>query len=195
MADPDGVVGEVIWKWERYRGSSPLSQSWRAIGGTESSAYVPVDADVGYLRVTASYTDGHGPDNTTQAISEGRVMEFAGPAFPDAPNGVFERTVVENTGEGEAVGAPVAATGPDGGSLTYALGGLAVSLFVIDADTGQIRVGVGTALDYEVDQNVYKVTVTATDSSGVSATVAVTIRVTDVDLPGIANDYDADDNE
>ena len=142
---------------------------------------MPVDADVGYLRVTASYTDGHGPDNTTQAISEGRVMEFAGPAFPDAPNGVFERTMAENTGE--AVGAPVAATGPDGGWLTYALGGLAVSLFVIDADTGQIRVGAGTALDYEVDKNVYE------------ATVAVTIKVTDVDLPGIANDYDADDNE
>ena len=122
-------------------------------------------------------------------------MEFAGPVFPDAPNGVFERTMAENTGEGEAVGAPVAATGPDGGWLTYVLGGLAVSLFVIDADTGQIRVGAGTALDYEVDKNVYEATVAVTDSSGVSATVAVTIKVTDVDLPGIANDYDADDNE
>ena len=38
-------------------------------------------------------------------------------------------------------------------------------------------------------------TVTAADSSGASTTVAVTITVTDVDLPGMANDYDADKNE
>ena len=56
-------------------------------------------------------------------------------------------------------------------------------------------VGARTALDYEVDKNVYEVTVTAADSSGTSVTVAVTITVTDVDLPGIASDYDADNNE
>ena len=38
-------------------------------------------------------------------------------------------------------------------------------------------------------------TVTATDSSGASATVAVIITMTNVDLPHIANDYDADKNE
>ena len=152
-----------------------------------------MDADLGYyLRVTASYEDGHSPDKSRQAISEGRVMEFTGPVFPDA-DGVFERSVAENTGEGEAVGAPVAATSPDGGALTYALGGADAALFVIDAGTGQIRVG--TALDYEADENVYEVIVTATDSSGASATVAVTITVTNVELPGMANDYDADKNE
>ena len=196
LTDPDGVVGEVVWKWERSRDGNPWSSSWRAIGGAESAAYAPVEADVGYyLRVTASYEDGHGPDKSRQAISEGRVEEFTGPVFSDAPDGVLERSVEENTGEGEAVGAPVAATSPDGGALTYALGGADAALFAIDADTGQIRVGAGTALDYEADENVYEVTVTATDSSGASATVAVTVTVTDVDLPGVANDYDADDNE
>ena len=196
LTDPDGLVGEVVWKWERSLNRDLQSNSWRAIRGAESSAYTPVDADLGYyLRVTATYADGHGPDKSMQAISEGCVMENVGPVFPNAANGVFERSVAENTGAGEAVGAPVVATSPDGGALTYTLGGADAALFAIDAGTGQIRVGVGTALDYEADENVYEVTVTATDSSGASATVAVTVTVTDVDLPGVANDYDADDNE
>ena len=48
LTDPDGVVGEVAWKWERSRDGNPWSSSWRGIGGAESSAYEPVDADVGY---------------------------------------------------------------------------------------------------------------------------------------------------
>ena len=196
LTDPDGVVGEVVWKWERSRDGNPWSSSWRAIAGAESSAYAPVEADVGYyLRVTASYEDGHGPDKSRQAIPEGRVMEFMGPVFSDAPAGVFERSVAENTGEGGTVGAPVAATSPSGGALTYTLGGADAALFAIDAGTGQIRLGAGTALDHEGDRNVYEVTVTATDSSGESATVAVTITVTDVDLPGVANDYDVNGDE
>ncbi len=192
LTDPDGVVGEVVWKWERSRDSSRWSNSWRTIGGSESSAYAPAEADVGYyLRVTASYEDGHGPDKTRQAISGASVEEFTGPVFSDVPSGVFERSVAENTGEGEAVGAPVSAASPNGGALTYTLGGADAALFAIDAGTGQIRVGAGTALDYEADKNVYEVTVAATDSSGVSATVAVTIRVTDVDL----GPHDMDTNE
>ena len=196
LTDPDGVVGEVVWKWERSRDSSRWSNSWRTIGGSESSAYAPAEADVGYyLRVTASYEDGHGPDKSRQAISEGRVMEFTGPVFAGAPAGVLERSAAEDMGAGEAVGAPVSAASPNGGALTYALGGADAALFVIDAGTGQIRVGAGTALDYETDRNVYEVTVTATDSSGASATIVVTITVTNVDLPGMANDYDVDNNE
>ena len=125
------MVGEAVWKWERSREGNPGSFSWRAIGGAEPAAYAPVEADVGYyLRVTASYEDGHAPDKSGQAISEGRVIEF--------------------TGEGD----PVAATSPDGGALTYALGGADAALFTIDADTGQIGVGAGTALDYEAEKNV-----------------------------------------
>ena len=37
LTDPDGVVGEVVWKWERSRDGNPWSSSWRAIGGAESS--------------------------------------------------------------------------------------------------------------------------------------------------------------
>ncbi len=37
--------------------------------------------------------------------------------------------------------------------------------------------------------------VTANDSSGASTTVVVTITVTNVELPDMASDYDADNNE
>ncbi len=192
LTDPDGIVGEVVWQWERSRDGNPWSNSWRTISGAESAAYAPVEADLGYyLRVTASYADGHGPDKIRQAISGAAVMENTGPVFSDAPNGVFEASVAENTGEGEAVGDPVAATSPDSGALTYVLGGADAALFAIDEQTGQIRVGAGTALDYEADRNVYEATVTAADSSGLSATVAVIISVTDVDL----GPYDVDKNE
>ena len=188
LTDPDGGLDGVVWLWER----SADQADWIEIDGAVSDVYTPAIGDLSsYLRVTASYEDGHGPDKTRQAISEGRVIEFAGLVFPDALNGVLERSVAEKTDTGGAVGDPVAATSPDGGALTYALAGADAALFAIDAGTGQIRVGAGTALDYEAEKNIYAVDVIATDSSGASATVAVTITVTDVDL----GRYDADGNE
>ena len=104
--------------------------------------------------------------------------------------------MAENTNVGEAVGAPIAATDAEDDALTYALGGADAALFAIDPDTGQIRVGAGTTLDYEADKNIYEVTVTATDSLGASTTVAVTIAVTNVGLGSPLGDaYDADGNE
>ena len=116
------------------------------------------------------------------------VVEAAGPVFPVA--GPVERRVAENASAGDAVGAPVSATTIAGGVLVYTLGGPDAAFFAIDAATGQIRVGAGTALDYEGDQRVYQVEVATEDSSGFAA-VTVNVRVTDVDL----GPYDADDNE
>ena len=105
------------------------------------------------------------------------------------------RWIAENTPANVAIGAPLTATDPEGNTLTYALSGPDAALFTIDERTGRIRVGAGTMLDYEADQNVYAVTVTAVDASGARAAVTVTIRVTNVELPGKGNDYDADHNE
>ena len=55
-------------------------------------------------------------------------------------------------------------------------------------DTGQIEVGDGTELDYET-QTTYEVMVMAEDSFGASATIMVTITVTDMDeAPDLSGD-------
>ena len=68
-----------------------------------------------------------------------------------------------------------------GDDLTYTLGGPDASSFNISSETeteGQITVGAGTKLDYETKAT-YMVTVIATDSFGASASIDVTINVTD----------------
>ena len=107
------------------------------------------------------------------------------------------RSVAENTPAGGTVGDPVAATDDDD-ALAYTLAGPAAALFEVVTDTGQIRVGATTTLDFEDSDNPdheYQVTVTATDPSGASATVTVTIAVTDLRLGEPGDTYDTDHNE
>ena len=107
---------------------------------------------------------------------------------PDTP-GVQDteatRRVQENSPEGAAVGPRITAT--NDGKLTYTLEGTDAALFTIDNDdpaitdddedeSGQIRVGKGTNLDYETRKS-YRVTVKATDTALASDTIAVTINV------------------
>ena len=97
------------------------------------------------------------------------------------------RSVQENTSTGTAFGDPVAATGAD--SLTYSLGGTNSTDFTIDTTTGQLSTE--AALDYE-SQTSYSVTITADDGHEGSASIDVTINVTNVDEPGVVTVLDAD---
>ena len=78
------------------------------------------------------------------------------------------------------VGGVVMATDPDPNAdpLTYTLEGTDASKFRV-RDNGQIEVGAGTKLDYET-KTTYMVTVMAEDSFGDSASIMVTITVTDL---------------
>ena len=105
MIDPDGIVSGPTWKWEI---SSDGSSNWAAITGGTTASYTPVAQDVGkFLRVTASYSDGEGINKTAQAAAPNAVQDVpatnAAPEFPSSENGT--RTVAENTGAGENVGA------------------------------------------------------------------------------------------
>ena len=93
------------------------------------------------------------------------------------------RSVDENSASGANVGARVTASDPDGDSLTYTLAGTDASSFNVAA-TGQIQVGDGTNLDYEGEKNTYVVEVTATDPSGASDMITVTVNVTNVEEMG-----------
>ena len=64
LTDPDGGLSRVSWAWER----SADGDAWAGISGAASASYTPADGDAGhYLRVTASYTDGHGPSKSATA--------------------------------------------------------------------------------------------------------------------------------
>ena len=90
-----------------------------------------------------------------------------------------DSTTDDNTGDN--VGSAVMAEDPDPNvdPLIYTLSGADASLFRV-RDNGQIEVGAGTKLDYET-RTTYMVTVKAADSFGDSATIPVTINVTDLD--------------
>ena len=106
------------------------------------------------------------------------------PVFTDtAPAG---RSIAENTGAGVAVGAPVAATDTDtGATLTYSLLGADAGSFTIDSTSGQIRTRSGVSYNFETKAG-YSVTVRVTDGTHTTndtATLAVTITLTDVTEP------------
>ena len=79
------------------------------------------------------------------------------------------------------MGGVVTATDPDPNTeaLIYTLGGADADKFRVRSN-GQIEVSAGTELDYET-KDTYMVTVIAEDSFGESASIMVTIMVTDMD--------------
>ena len=177
LADPDGNVSGVTWRWER----SADNTAWTVIGGATAASYTPVVGDVSnYLRVTASYTDGEGSGKTAQTVSNNAVRAVpatnSAPAFPASETGA--RSVAEDAEAGEAIGAPVAATDGDNDPLTYSLGGDDAAAFAIVASSGQLQTK--DPLDYETKSS-YSVTVTATDPSSASDTTTVTVTVTNVE--------------
>ena len=187
LTDPDdGVMGET-WTWEK----SSDQTNWAVIAEATSNSYTPVEGDVGnYLRVTASYTDGHGPDKSAQKESANPVR--AVPVTNVAPKFdtlTASRDVAENTAAGVDIGDPVVATDNDNDTLTYSLDGDDARVFPhCPLTSGQLQTK--GALDHEDrDPSSYTVTVTATDPSGASDSIVVTITVTDEDerppAPGI----------
>ena len=184
LNDPeDGAVAGVTWQWA----SSSDGSTWTDIEGATHETYTPVAEDVGkYLRATAEYTDGDESLSTAQPVSDALVATNTAPEFPATETG--ERSVLESAPEGGNIGAPVAATDANDDTLTYTLGGADAGSFDIDGGTGQIKVGAGTTPDPAV-RDTYTVVVTATDPSGASATITVTIMVT-----GLLKQYDSDGN-
>ena len=131
------------------------------------------------VRVRASNAGGWGP------WSDAAVATTAGPApapinqAPAFAAATATVSVAENTAANTNIGSPVKAADPDDGdTLIYSLGTTTDDgHFAIDSSTGQLQTK--GALDYEGKAS-YSVTVTATDGGGLSASIGVTITVTDV---------------
>ena len=190
LTDPDEVSGTPTWQWQR---SSDGNSGWTNVG-TNSSSYTPPDADLTYyLQGTATYTDGQGSDKTATAKTVGAVQAGTNraPTFDDGQT--TSRNVAEDAAATANVGAVVDATDLDSNSLSYSLTSTDASSFTVD-NTGQIKVGATTTLDYESAKNSYTVVVQVTDSKAPAGTtetdptiddiIVVTINVTDVEEAG-----------
>ena len=181
LEDDDGSLDDIAWKWESY---SATTTTWTTVststtGNTASNSYTPVAEDEGNtLRITATYTDGHGPEKTlveqpNQSVRPAPPINYP-PAFASS---TVSRNIGENTSAGESIGEPVTAEDPNSGDiLSYALEGPDADSFNIDSGTGQLETK--AALDYE-GKKTYTVTVKASDPSQTSDTISVTITVTD----------------
>ena len=215
LEDPDGGISKLTWQWSISAGAAETVLG--DITDATSDTYTPKAGDVGgTLTATASYFDG---ESASDATDKETAMEPAAspvdadtrnkpPAFEDqdpdtdgVQNTMTTRKVEENTEAdasddsatddgGDNVGSAVMAEDPDPNSdaLTYTLGGTDAAKFRV-RDTGQIEVDAGTDLDYEAAKNTYMVTVMAEDSFGATASIDVTIMVTDVDeMPDVTGD-------
>jgi len=120
-------------------------------------------------------------------VSLGVATLLSGHAFAQANSApefsaqTATRSVDENTPSYTNIGSPVTATDDDSDDLVYSVQNGAKTQFGIDPDTGQLLVG--NKLDYE-RQTSFSVVVVATDPSGDSDSISVTINVIDLEEPG-----------
>ena len=182
LSDPDGSLSGRSWQWQL----SGDRNDWSDIAGATAASYTPVAADEGrFLRVTASYTDGHGPDKDAatvlDAVRAAPAASNTPPAFPASESG--RRFVPENTPAAQPIGDPVGAVDDDPGdttALTYSLDVAGDTVFDINPQSGQLL----TAAPLNHEQHTsHTIIVTATDPSTAVASIRVTITVEDVDEP------------
>ena len=211
VTDPDGRISALTWQWSISSGatktapgsipgatSDTYTPKMGDVNGTLTATAryfdgqnVP-DADAGRKKTAMkladkvvavdtrnrapvfddqdSSTDGVQNESTTREVEENREPVAADDALVNGNEDVADN-----------VGSVIAATDPDPNAeaLIYTLGGANADKFRVRSN-GQIEVGAGTELDYET-KTTYEVTVIAEDSFGESASIMVTIMVTDMD--------------
>ena len=174
VTDPDMAdMTSVTWQWAS---SDARDVGYTDIEGATSASYMPVEADVTmYLRATAMYTDGHGPDKSAEAVSENMVRGLA-------ISGMMSVDYAEDSRDAVAT---YAVSGPDADVATWTHEGADAGAFAISA-SGELTFM--NAPDYEMPadadmDNTYMVTVKATDGT-YTAMRDVTVMVTNVDEAG-----------
>jgi hypothetical protein len=178
IVDPEGL-GTFLYRWQQ----SLDGLAWSTIPGATSAAFVPGDAQVGYLlRVEARYFDGQGDVKAVTSAAVGPVANVN-----DAPVGAAEGYV---TAEDSALDVPAAAgvlvndTDIEASPLTAVLvSGPARGTLLLGADGGFRYV---PNVDFHgADGFTYR----ASDGAATSADVAVVIDVATVnDTPAVADD-------
>ena len=169
LTDGDATSGEITaatWQWKK--GSTDLSGN-----GADTEAYTPQADDTGTIKVVASYV-AKGADRTEEKSITVRAVPSGTNSDPAFPAASAARSVDENK-TNTNVGSPVTATdSDDSGKLYYTLSDDAN--FSINT-SGQLKTK--AALNHEENATL-SVTVTATDPSGGTDEVDVTVTVNDV---------------
>ena len=150
-------------------------RDWDHTGAGTSATIASLDASTDY-EVQVRAKNDEGTSRWSPSVV-GRTELNRAPTFAEGPSAV--RALRENAAAETDVGAPVRATDADGGTLRYGLEGPDAASFAFDADTGQLKTRANVSYDYEKKDS-YDVTVTVADGQGGSATIAVTVRITDV---------------
>ena len=202
-----GQTANEMWRWQRAQASGGQTcadvTSWTNIDNAEKDAYTPVSDDLstattpaGCLRAMVTYnyqfaaaeteasSDGTevlvSQENQPPKFKEGTrtfrvVMEDV--AANDEDDSTADSTVADTD---DNVGSPIVAKDANGDTPTYTLSGAGASKFRVRSD-GQLEVK--AKLDHETNAS-HTVTLMANDESGTSnatASITVTIYVTDVD--------------
>ena len=148
----------------------------RTAGTTE-----PVTVDID-LTTQPSLPSGHSGYEFVKATSglPAGILSEVGNNAPVFDDPTAEREVPENSAAGTDVGAviPEATDADSGDTLTYSLEGTDARSFAFDDSTRQITTRENVTYNYEAKSS-YSVRVKASDGTD-SATLAVTIRLTDV---------------
>ena len=189
LSDPDESLSNQSYQWKRSPSAGGTFSNITSNG--TSSTYVLVADDVTkYLKVTVSYTDGHGSGKSATSNATGQIG--ASNSEPTFSSSTATRTLPENSAAGvNVVGGTVAATDSDSGdTLTYTLNGTDAGSFEIDSN-GQLKTktGVTPNFDFESTKKAYDVTVSVHDGKDaagnpdittIDATITVTINLTNV---------------
>ena len=207
ISDPDGGISGIQLRWVAtgdLNTTDCTGATFTDVEPTGSHTPTAAEATAGNkLCVQATYSDNAtGEDETTtatgitDAVVENKPTSNAVPKFTDEekPDGAdpvaieIEENTTGNIGDSTKTTAADADDPTD--PLIYEIGGPDAGMFAIaDRTMGQISVASGVTLNYEspadvggtAGDNAYVVMVTATDPSGASDTVMVTITVTNVD--------------
>ncbi len=152
-----------------------VPQSIRVTAHDDGVVSEPRTAVVSHQIVDAESSPEYGTV-AVDDVSFDIVEDDHAPVFGDGES--TAREVPENSVPGVNVGAAVEATDGDSDTLTYTLGGTDSVFFGIHEGTGQITTQ-ETSYDFETKPQ-YAITVTASDTHGNTDSIAVTIKLTDV---------------
>ena len=162
----------------QYREAGGNFTDWPHTGTNMNTTITGLTANTRY-EIQVRARNAQGVSNWSRSAT-GTTTANQSPAFSEGTN--TTRSIAENTGAGQNIGNPISATDSDGDRLTYSLQGRDASDFTIISGSGQLRTRSGETYDYETKDS-YSVTVRAQDGKGGSATIAVTITLTDENEP------------